>query len=129
MKRLFYGVVDDKARLKLEDPAGFHGYLNTLRGKNVEVSVSLRRRHRSAQQNNYYWGVIIKMLSDFTGHDPNEVHEAMKSMFLSYEDKGIRYIRSTSVLTTAEAEEYYEKIRRFAAESLDLYIPDPNEAI
>jgi len=91
----------------------------------VWVVLQPYKKTRSLLQNAYYWGVIVKILSDFTGHYREEVHDAMKLMFLSYEDDGIRYVKSTSHLTVAEAEEYYERIRQWAAIELGVYIPDP----
>jgi hypothetical protein len=37
--------------------------------------------------------------------------------------------RKTSELATGEFMEYLEHVKQFAAETLDLYIPDPNEQL
>ena len=36
---------------------------------------------RSARFNAYYWGVVIKMIADHTGHSTEEVHEAYKKKY------------------------------------------------
>jgi len=37
--------------------------------------------------------------------------------------------RKTSELATEEFMEYIEHVKQFAAETLDIYIPDPNEQL
>lgn len=61
-------------------------------------------------------------------HEMDMVHDAMKIKFLSRVDAhGLTIARSTTDLTTAEAEEYYENIRRWAASDLNIVLPTPNE--
>lgn len=58
------------------------------------------------------------MISDKTGDTPEDTHENMKRQFR---------IQSTAKLKTGEFEEYLESIRRWAAQFLELPIPDPNQ--
>ena len=44
----------------------------------VNVTIETPKKQRSDSQNRYYWGVIVKMISDFSGESPNRVHEALK---------------------------------------------------
>jgi hypothetical protein len=90
---------------------------------------------RSLQENSYYWGVCLKILSEDTGYTPNEMHEVCRSMFLNekvmlkingkMQEKTIPI--STTGLTTIEFEEYLSKIRQWASIELSCYLPLPNE--
>jgi hypothetical protein len=100
----------------------------------IVITVTEGRRKRSIAQNSYYWGKVIQMISDYTGDEPDNVHDFFKGRFLT--DKRMIVIAdeeieaekaSTTRLTTKGMDEYMEKIRRFAAEKLNLNIPEPNE--
>lgn len=106
-------------------------------GSELEVAVTIRRATRSLNSNAFYWGAVIDTISDHTGYSPDEVHELMKMKFIpkrlalqngNGEVVG-EYVMggSTRKMTNPEFWEYIEAIRRFAAESLDCYIPDPGE--
>jgi len=88
---------------------------------------------KSKAQQSYYWAVIVQMISDDTGNDPESVHSALKMMFLprqfvSLGEKGIEVAKSTKELSTSEAEDYYMRCRVFAGDTLGITIPNPNEA-
>jgi len=83
---------------------------------------------RSSQENRYYWGLALKIIGDELGYTPEECHTIFGEMFLSYEKNGRRFVRTTTKLKTVEFEEYIEKVRRFAAMELHVYLPLPNEA-
>jgi hypothetical protein len=100
-------------------------------GEGVEAEMVLRkpRKQRSTPQNAYYWGVIIKMISDHTGEEPDRIHGALASMFLKvYDWMGKERIKSTTELSTVEFEKYAESCRQWASIALEMYIPLPNEA-
>ena len=123
----FQGVVN-KGVLQVE--ARFYPYLASLEGQKVEIVVRKRRSKRSGQQNRYYWGVVVKMLADKLGYEPEEMHYALRVKFLGEEEDryGLKKIRSTTELSTKEfIEVYTEPIKRWAAEFLCFRIPDPNE--
>lgn len=86
---------------------------------------------RSSAQNRYLHGVAYKAISETTGYTTEEVHEICKAKFLAHtihigeEDMDIP--KSTTKLTTDEFSEYVEAIKRWAAETLDCYIPDAGE--
>ncbi len=101
-------------------------------GDGTEVYVTVKkitkRGIRSLNQNNYYWGVVIEILSDHTGYLPEEMHEALKQKFLSYENfPGLRANLTTASLKTHQFEIYLSKIRRWASTDLGVFIPEPNE--
>ena len=63
------------------------------------------------------------------------VKDLMKYQFLKMETVNektgevITSIRATSSLTTSEMMDFIANIQQWSAETLDLYIPDPNEQI
>ena len=87
---------------------------------------------RTNKQNRYYWGVIVKIISDHTGFTPDEVHDILKDQFLSkyktWDDKIFRVHQSTTQQSTAQAEKYYSEIREWASLELKCYIPLPHES-
>lgn len=95
-------------------------------------------KNRSTQQNKYYWGVIVKILSNELGYTEEEIHEIIKDKFLGYRvplknPKGLEIFgwikRSTTALDTKEWEELMSKIREWASQALGIYLPDPNENV
>jgi hypothetical protein len=50
-------------------------------GKRVKIEISESRNNRSDLQNRYYWGVVLKYLSDETGHTKDELHEIFKTEY------------------------------------------------
>ena len=127
-----YGTVTDDGRFHADDPIAFKNAFVMLRNKNVEVSIKERRKRRSDRQNAYYWGVVVKMLSEHTGYSPDQMHSILKQIFNSEVAMvgGIecRIEKSTTKLSTYDfSEEYIRSIQQWAAEKFDLQIPDPNE--
>lgn len=89
---------------------------------------------RSVQQNSYYWGVVIAMIAEHTGHDADEVHEALKTMFLrkhqlNFGSNLVSITPTTTTLDTALMEAYLSRIREWASLDLGLFVPLPNEVV
>lgn len=69
------------------------------------------------------------------GHDVDKdlTHEFLKGRFLYTEmvdpetGEVMKIPRKTSDLSTQEFIDYTEQVKQFAAEKLDLFIPDPND--
>jgi len=94
----------------------------------LSVTIEKEKKPHSDPQRRYYYGVIVKLIADFTGHDKNEIDSILKWEFLiRTDDRGIRYVPSKNDLTTVETEEFFEKCRNWALIALDLIIPLPNE--
>ena len=110
----------------------FNDLIFKLEGEDIRVDIEKWFEKRSNQQNRYYWGVVLKMISDETGHHPDELHEAFIKKFLSHKViLGEVVSERSSSLTTTEFEEYMSKIRTFALhpdEGLNTFIQLPNEA-
>lgn len=124
-------------RLFIRNRRDFDRQLAQMReGSEVEIEVTRRRATRSIPQNAFYWGVLVHILSDYTGFAPDEMHELLKAKFipkrLSVCD-GNGEIKdefvlggSTRKMNKLEFGEYMESIRQWAAETLDVVIPDPD---
>ena len=97
---------------------------------------STNKKQRSNNQNRYYWGVVIDLLSEHTGFNREEMHEVLKHKFLRrtlwipkkdgiQEQSIITY--STTDLTTKQFEDYLSEIRIWSSQDLGLFLPEPNE--
>lgn len=93
---------------------------------------------RSNAQNAYMWSVIIPEITaelKRLGHEVNNdlTHELLKAKFnpkhVRNEDAEViaEYGGSTTEMTTRDFMEYIDRIIKWAAESLSLVIPLPNE--
>ena len=124
-----------KGRMEFEKAQDYTKYIQGLEGKEVSLVIEEWKKNRSDQENSYYWGVPIKLISEHTGYSKDETHELLKSLFLKKKinvkvKKGSErhtIVQSTSKLSTKRFEEYMSEIRQWASQELDCYIPEPNE--
>lgn len=103
----------------------------------LEVTVKRLRATRSLLQNAYYWGVVVQMLSEHTGYTPEEIHDFLKMKFIPKrlavcDGNGViadEFVLggSTREMNTLDFGEYMEAVRQWAAEALDVVIPDPDQ--
>lgn len=113
--------------------------------KSWRVVIEQMKSTRSLRANAYYWGVVVEMISQATGYEPEEVHEYLCGARWGWNDKrrpktprnaeGIESVpvRTTttdehgkrSVLSIIQFEDFVEFARRFASMKLNLVIPDP----
>ena len=118
----------------------FTAALRGLKERSVPVvlTVAEDKGSRSSQANRYYWGVVVELihagLKD-AGHELTRegTHELLKFRFLK-EDRPIRkdgefvtFVKSTTELDKEEFGAYLEHCIRFAAEYLNVVIPEPGE--
>jgi hypothetical protein len=97
-------------------------------GQDLEVIIRKPLKLTSTPQMRYYYGVVIKLISDYTGHTADEVDSILKGKFLVRVDsRGLKYTPSKTAITTSEMEEYLRQVRAWAAGCLSLDIPEPNE--
>lgn len=123
----FYGKIKDN-KLVLNNPAQFNKKLKELNGKTVEVNMEPRRKNRSLQQNSYYWGIVLAEISEFTGYDPEDLHNHFKAHFLQKKVGNLTTFKSTARLNSKEFSEYIDKIRRFTEQVLGFSISTPEDA-
>lgn len=127
MNLIFRGIVK-QGKIKLDAPDKYLVYLSGLEGKRVELTLQKERKSRTLSQNAYYFGVVIEILGQHFGYEPDEMHEALKLKFLKkHEDSDLVTVGSTTKLTTAEFGEYLDKIIRWAATEYQCYIPSAEE--
>lgn len=132
MRIKHYGNIDELGKLHLSNPDSFKSELKKLAGRRVYILVDEERPNRSNNQNSYYWGVVLKLISEHTGYTPEELHDILKYKFLGVEDKKIlnetvKVLKSTTKLNTLQFEEYLQRVRDWAQTKLNVFIPLPNE--
>ena len=108
----------------------FFLYATTLPDGIYEITIKKPIKTRSVLQNAYFHGVIVKMLSEETGTDFEDMKDLLKTKFLTKDivvnDKVYTIVRHSANLSTAEFEELTKKCREFG-DQLNIYIPLPNE--
>ena len=113
------------------------------------VRIEPEEKKRTQRQNKYLWGVVYKYLVDndpgYFGNEETErllkgrgiamneiVHEFCKAQFLPPLELaiggGMKIKKSTAKLNRQEFNDYVENIRRWAANELQVFIPDPYAA-
>lgn len=100
-----------------------------IKGKDDYFTIDIQRskKIRSLNQSRYYWGVVVKIISNHTGYTSDETHQELAKLFLSYTKEKKSFVKSTTKLNTIEFEQYLEKCREWAQYSMGCYIPLPNE--
>ena len=138
----FHGKIS-KGKLTVYRESDMRNYIASLGrdDKDVEITLEIgkRKRKRSSELNNYYWlclGLVVDRMLEL-GHEVNKdlIHEFFKGRFLYtefYDEKTgeiLKIPRSTTEISSDEFWAYLEEIKRFAAQTLDLVIEEPNEQI
>lgn len=119
---------------KINDAELFWEMLKTYEGKRIDITITRHTEKRTTPQNKYYWGVIIKLIRNFSlekGYDftEDDWHEYIISKgYFGYKDSinGRRAKRSHEA-TTIEFNEAIEKLQRDWAIK-GLILPDPNQS-
>lgn len=102
-----------------------------LEGKHLRVQVEKARSKRSLAQNRMYWG-WIKLLSDHTGIEKNELHDLVKYKFLKEEKvdqtTGEIYfsIKSTTTLNKTQFSDFARDIDIWTKEFFSVTLPMPD---
>ncbi len=114
-----------------------------------KVTVEPVQIDRTIQQNRYLNGVAYKMIREVTGYERAEIHEYFLGLFFGWREKKVprkpsnpKGVESVPVRTTTTNEsgkrallstedfwKYVEFLQRFAAQRLQLVIPDPDPAL
>lgn len=132
-----YGYFDEQGALQA---SSFRSEVNAFRARRVPVVLTVTewKDKRSNQANKYYWGVVVELICagmNDAGHEVTRkgTHELLKYRFLR-EDKPlgndgefVTTIKSTSELNREEFAQYIEHCQRFAAEYLNVTIPNAGE--
>jgi len=83
-------------------------------------------KKRNKDQNKFYWGFVIRPLSEFLNAPKQQVHELMKHRFLVHYqavetvagEQVMPYVKSTTTLSGSEFETYCRRIRDWALTEL-----------
>ncbi len=117
-----------------DKPEAWKNHVEKFEGQEVWGSVAKFKpyQQRSNEQNRYYHGVVVKILSEEIGYLPAEMHEVLKYEFLTKEitsGKGhtTKIVGSTATLSTGEMEDFLAKVRTWASVKMSIFIPVPNE--
>lgn len=107
--------------------------MNALPGKQLRVEVCEYRRRRSDDQNRALWGVAYRTLSEATGNDSEDLHTYFLGEWAGWEVIQVmgqtRRVpkRRSSKLTTVEFSDFYAFIQQRSAETVGVYVPDPDQ--
>lgn len=125
----FRAEIQDK-KIVIISKKSFSQYIEKLKDKKVLITIEEEKTPRSLSQNAYYW-VILRIISQDTGMNEDEIHSAMKMKFLrrNYvrEDKKLETVRSTTSLSTQEFSEYIDRVKEFALDFFQIIIPNPED--
>lgn len=131
------GNISDTAKLTIYNMPALNTWRTAHAGKDIVMTLKVKRKTRSHPQNAYYWGVVIplvtKAINDLgNDFDEEETHEFLKKEFNCkeidvLEGHSIKMPQSTARLDTKEFMAYIENIQHFASVMLNTYLPSPNE--
>jgi len=140
-------------KLIYDNPEEIGLILESLEGKRVDIIIKRETKHRSNNQNRYYWGVIIpnyqlgfqkhciellssdlsREVTDFILSNmyviPEQAHEALKNEYAQeiYNETNIKKQVSSSQMSSLEFENYTEYCRKFIGEKFGIDVELPNE--
>ncbi|MDA7514223.1 hypothetical protein N8508_00380 [bacterium] len=134
MKLTYYSEVKNGS---ISNSASIRNAIHSFEGKRIEISIQIAKKKRSVEQNRYYYGVVVPIVtaalidSGVRVTDGN-THDFLKLEFLKYDvptENGeyITMVKSTTELSTSEFMDYTAEIQQWAAEFLGIEIPNPNE--
>lgn len=131
------GIVTEQGKLQVFNQPALQQWIRASAGRDIVMSLKVKRKTRSNPQNAYYWSVVIPMVTDGinkfgNSFEQEETHEFLKAKFNAKEIEVtdghfLNIPQSTSKMDTAEFMTYIENIQQFASMMLSIYIPSPNE--
>ena len=131
------GTISEEGKVSVYNMPALNDWRQKNAGRDIVLCFKIKRRKRSNEQNAYYWGVVIPLMTEAInqlGHDldEEETHEFLKSRFNTkqvevFDGHYIDIPQSTRKLDTKDFMDFIDRIQKFAATMLNLYIPSPNE--
>lgn len=130
MKPIFIATIQPNENvLKFKNQSKFSEHIRSLKHADKEtvvaVTVQRHRKRRSDRQNAFYWGVVVKICSEYHGYTPQEMHKSLKEHFIGM-DRVEGDCLTTSKMNTEQFSTYIEEIRREYAIKCEVNIPDPD---
>lgn len=106
-----------------------------LRNTAIEVELRRARRKASRKQHGFWRAVVVPMVATHMGHSKREhdaVHDALMRELVGLKpdcDPRLQIRASSADMSTGEFNEWLiEQVQVWAADHLDLFIPDPDPA-
>lgn len=108
--------------------------------KEFQLTIGSVKKERSPQQNKALWGCAYKTLRDATGNDPEDLHEYFCGEYFGWDIKEVMgakkkkpkrttttdYDGHRDVISTIHLQDFYAFIQQRSAETVGVYVPDPN---
>ncbi len=128
-----------KGTLKIVNRKLFDEALAKFEGKDVEIIIRRKRKHRSITANRYYFGCVVQLIYEQLVEQGHEVSKTDTHEFLKMRCNGkdlvnqstgevISIGQTTRDMTTVEFSEYIERCKTFGIEFLNIQrFPEPNE--
>jgi len=130
----------DNGVLKLVNKEEMLKFAQSLNCKEFTFTLEKKRIKRSTKQNNYYWGVVVPLvkqgLTEFgyivnieSTHDFIKLEFNYKEIVNQNTGEIKRLPNSTTQLTKTEFSQMIERVKQWASEWCNIYIPDDGEQI
>jgi len=139
LKLIYTGTVTDV--IKIHRKNDFKAdVVRHFAGKDITITIERKRRKRSLMQNAYYFGVVLPLVQSGLNDAGYKVskestHEFLKATFFKQElvneqtGEILQTVGSTSQMSTVQMMEYFAEITQWAAEFLNVQIPEPGEQL
>lgn len=136
----FLGFCDHAGHIALPDRKGFERFVRaSFLGREFVIEVRDKTNQRSHAQLRWWWGVALPAIAESCGYDAHE-HEQLHEDILSVRfgthaiaprvpgaSPRIEPTKRTRDLSTKEMAELMEWLARWAADTLNVVLPLPNE--
>ena len=138
--KLIADIRIENGTLKFKQRSTVLSDISQLKDGEYVMTIERKKRKRSLMQNAYYWGVVVPLVKEGlldVGYrmTTEAVHEYLKGQFSITEivnertGEVLKSIGSTSQMTTSQMMDYFAEITQWAAEWLNIQIPQPNEQL
>lgn len=136
MKLTVPGVIA-RGAIRLDDRRGFNADVAKFgEGQAIVLAVEDEKTSASRKAYGYYYGVVLKLLAEYSGHSVDDLHAWAKAKFtpkhvalLDGNGQIVDDLVVGSTTTTFDGHEFYEyveELRRFMLERLQVVTPDPD---
>lgn len=119
----------ENGKLVLDNARWFKGMLQQFDNTPVVLTLERKKNSRSKEQLGYLWGVVYPLISQHTGHTPEDLHDIFKSKFLRnkrvWRGGDMIVVGTTSSLSSNEMAEFITNIIVEAGE-LSIAVPPPD---
>ena len=126
---VFLFTVQDKKRI-LDNQQLYNDYMELLPDGEYVLSVKKKRKHKSIDQNSYYWATLTMVCQEIGLDEPMELHEEFKRIFNPKPVGKMIVGGSTKEMSTVEMKEFMDKVFRFIEDpyrGLGIKVPNPEQ--